>query len=397
MSRLAQSKGNQAATRHGDQDGELHVLQSFSELRLQQADTDGTLIDICPVCKSSRYLNKSMRFLVNPECYHKMCESCVDRIFSHGPNKCPIAGCNRTLRKHRFREQTFEDIQVEREVDIRKRIAAVFNRREEEFDTLLDYNNYLNDVEDITFNLVNRIDVEATEKKLQAYSDSNSGAISENAALAAQEAQDMSALQAVEREQARLRRAAARREEDEERRARAEGRQDIINRLATGKGNADAIAEEGHKISLKRRMDRQQVVERQQSLQALTDVAETTNGSSGFVIKGLKAKRANEPEKAFDAFGGLQLEHTYFSLQNDYRWNWLDDARSDPSIVAGGYSIPEFHSRALCEAFSGLGVLVGDEVAAREAAKDDNMREVSTVSAARAGTGAKHVKTEDPF
>ena len=81
--------------------------------------------DICPVCKSSRYLNQNMRFLVNPECYHKMCESCVDRIFSSGPAPCPVAGCARTLRKQRFRKQTFGDIQVEREVDIRRRVAAV--------------------------------------------------------------------------------------------------------------------------------------------------------------------------------------------------------------------------------------------------------------------------------
>ena len=396
MSRAAQSKATQATARHGDQDGELHFLRGFSELRLQPNSTDGHVLDICPVCKSSRYLNKSMRFLVNPECYHKMCESCVDRIFSHGPNKCPIAGCHRTLRKHRFREQTFEDIQVEREVDIRKRIATVFNRREEEFDSLLDYNNYLNDVEDITFNLVNRIDVEATEKKLQAYSDSNSGAISENAALAAQEAQDMSAMQAAEREQARLRRAAARREEDEERRARAEGRQDVINRLASGKGNADQIAEEGQKISLKRRLDRQQASERQERLQAAATTAGGANGSSGFVIKGLKAKKANEPEKPFDAFGGLTLGHAYFTVRDSYPWSWLDDARSDPAIVAGGYSLPEFHSRALCEAFSGLGVLVGEEAAARDAAQD-NVHKISTVSAAKAGSGVKDTKMEDPF
>ena len=79
--------------------------------------------DICPVCKSSRYLNPDMKFLVNPECYHKMCESCVERIFSHGPAPCPVAGCHRTLRKQRFRKQTFGDIQVEKEVDVRKRVA----------------------------------------------------------------------------------------------------------------------------------------------------------------------------------------------------------------------------------------------------------------------------------
>lgn len=65
-----------------------------------------------------------MKFRVNPECYHKMCESCVDRIFSHGPAPCPIAGCARTLRRNKFREQTFEDLKIEREVDIRKRVMS---------------------------------------------------------------------------------------------------------------------------------------------------------------------------------------------------------------------------------------------------------------------------------
>jgi CDK-activating kinase assembly factor MAT1 len=67
-----------------------------------------------------------MRFLINPECYHKMCESCVDRIFSSGPSSCPVAGCRKTLRKNRFRAQTFEDIGVEREVDIRRRVMHMY-------------------------------------------------------------------------------------------------------------------------------------------------------------------------------------------------------------------------------------------------------------------------------
>lgn len=69
-----------------------------------------------------------MKFLINPECYHKMCESCVDRIFSSGPAPCPVAGCGRTLRKQRFRKQILKDIRIEREVDIRRRINTVYAR-----------------------------------------------------------------------------------------------------------------------------------------------------------------------------------------------------------------------------------------------------------------------------
>jgi CDK-activating kinase assembly factor MAT1 len=80
-----------------------------------------------------------MRFLINPECYHKMCESCVDRIFSSGPSSCPVAGCRKTLRKNRFRAQTFEDIGVEREVDIRRRVMHMYVTT-----TLAQYHNQAN-------------------------------------------------------------------------------------------------------------------------------------------------------------------------------------------------------------------------------------------------------------
>ncbi|KAG5440500.1 hypothetical protein PCK2_000434 [Pneumocystis canis] len=78
----------------------------------------------CPICRNDPYLNPNMRFLINPECYHKMCESCVARIFTLGPSPCPK--CGKILRKGRFREQTFEDTNVEREIDIRKRISKTF-------------------------------------------------------------------------------------------------------------------------------------------------------------------------------------------------------------------------------------------------------------------------------
>ncbi|GAM84342.1 hypothetical protein ANO11243_023360 [Dothideomycetidae sp. 11243] len=382
MSRTAQVRSGAAMARSGDQDGEPPLHRHFSRMNIDHSDQFDA--DICPVCKSSRYLNKSMRFLVNPECYHKMCESCVDRIFSHGPNKCPIAGCNRTLRKHRFREQTFEDIQVEREVDIRKRVAAIFNRREDEFDSLLDYNNYLNDVEDITYNLINKIDVEETERKLQAYASQNSDSISQNATQASREAQDFSALQAAEREQARLRREAARREEEEEKKEKREGRQSMLNRLASG---ADAKElEQEQKVILKKKMKEQ-----------ADRLAQNTNGTAGksdLLIKGLKTKKAPEPEKAFDAFGGFEIKPRYYELQERYEWPWLNNIRDDVVIDAGGYAIQEFHTRALCEAFSGLGIFIGKEDRHSTVGKEVfGKSQVGTVSAA-AVNGAD-VKMED--
>ncbi|KAF1812109.1 CDK-activating kinase assembly factor [Eremomyces bilateralis CBS 781.70] len=309
--------------------------------------------DQCPVCKSSRYLNRNMRFLVNPECYHKMCESCVDRLFSSGPRVCPVAGCNRTLRRQRFRPQTFEDIQIEREVDVRKRVAKVFNRREDEFDSLLDYNNYLNEVEDLTFNLIHKIDVDATEKKLKAYEEANKAAIRENEVLASQETQSLQAQEAAEKEHARLRREAALREAEEERRERAEGRLDVINQLARGEGNADEIARQGRRTLLKKSTARRV---------GTGDEMDTSDSAgTGLQFKGLRRRARPEPEKPFEPFGEVTVEHEYFVLKGHYAWDFLDTARTSQTYRAGGYDISEYCSRALTDAFAGLAVFVGEE------------------------------------
>jgi CDK-activating kinase assembly factor MAT1 len=66
-----------------------------------------------------------MQFKINPTCYHRMCDTCVDRTFGKGNNICPVAGCAKTLTFRGFRRATFEDLKVEREVDIRKRVMKV--------------------------------------------------------------------------------------------------------------------------------------------------------------------------------------------------------------------------------------------------------------------------------
>ncbi|KAI9012836.1 CDK-activating kinase assembly factor MAT1-domain-containing protein [Gaertneriomyces semiglobifer] len=103
--------------------------------------------DTCPVCKSDRYLNPTMKLLVSP-CFHKMCENCINRLFLQGPAPCPI--CKVTLRKSNFVAQTFEDLYVEKEVQIRKRVSRIYNKRLEDFKgNLRAYNDYLEEVEDI--------------------------------------------------------------------------------------------------------------------------------------------------------------------------------------------------------------------------------------------------------
>ena len=97
--------------------------------------------DQYPVCKSDRYLSPELRLLASP-CYHNMSisrgllcnlapkqgccrrESCIGRPFTLGPAPCPI--CGKILRKLVFISQTSEDLTVEKEVAVRRRIAKEY-------------------------------------------------------------------------------------------------------------------------------------------------------------------------------------------------------------------------------------------------------------------------------
>ncbi|MCJ1267113.1 TFIIH/NER complex subunit [Lobaria immixta] len=337
--------------------------------------------DICPVCKSSRYLNPSMRFLVNPECYHKMCESCVDRIFSQGPAPCPVAGCARTLRKQRFRKQNFDDIQIEREVDIRRRVSQVFNRRQSEFTSLLAYNNYLEEVETLTFNLLHNVDVAATESLLASHA-------AQNARNAGQDSASASADLSAKRE-------AARRKEEAEKRER--------------EGDSDAAAREGvQKVMLKKSTARRTAAEKAARLAAASSGAgdifgSSNNGSAtvvasdplGYTIKGLKPVPKPETERPYDAFGGLVpltlQPPQYYTPTDTYENPWLDNARSNPATLAGGYDLREYYARAMVEAFAGLGCFVGDEKLHAQAQAAEPEKEVAaamgTIGAAEPARG----------
>lgn len=253
------------------------------------------------------------------------------------------------------------------------------NRREDEFDTLLDYNNFLEQRETIVANLVSGTDVADTEAKLSEYSAEYATSIKRNKQLASQESASFQQTQTLEQETARLRREALSREMEDERRAKLAGREDLISRLASGtKADAEAIAREARqegmlKKSSARRGDEERIKRRQAALlSAEASNAATpapgleSNGSTGGanLIKGLKKIAVPEPEKAYDPFDGCAglLQRDYFTLKEDYPSPYLDSIRTNAQMLAGGYDLKEYYSRTLVEAFGGLGCFISEEV-----------------------------------
>ena len=58
-----------------------------------------------------------------------------------GSGICPECGV--PLRRSGFRQQLFEDPCVDKEVAIRRKILKEYNKRQEDFATLREYNDYL--------------------------------------------------------------------------------------------------------------------------------------------------------------------------------------------------------------------------------------------------------------
>jgi len=324
-----------------------------------------------------------MKFLINPECYHKMCSSCVDRLFTAGPAPCPIIGCHRTLRKRNFKEAFFEDLTIERESDIRGKVIAVFNKKEGDFATLRDWNDYLEQVETLIFDLTegNEKERAAAEKKLEGYSKGHKKEIEENKKenerirIAEKEAQLKA--EADKREK----RLEAARIDMEEKADLEKSKREVLDRLANNDGDAEAITQQAQRVILKKSSARRSALTNSNAnTDSRSERVVTRGGSSsgamdsedtgGFVIRGLKKKPVAVVEGPYDPFAGLdmKMKPTMFVLQDDYEYDWLKDAKTNPLHTTGGYDLQEYYKRTMFEAFSGLGVFIEDEVGQRESA-----------------------------
>ncbi|KAF8894406.1 CDK-activating kinase assembly factor MAT1-domain-containing protein [Infundibulicybe gibba] len=304
--------------------------------------------DQCPVCKSDRYLNPKLRLLVS-SCYHKMCESCIDRLFTLGPAPCPI--CNKVLRKLAFTPQTFEDLGVEKEVAVRRRIAKEFNKRRDDFPDLRAYNDYLEEVEDITFNLIHEIDLPQTEARINAYRAENAALIELNIhreeayALALKEQED------AERREREHRASELRREEEEEREEREKGKREIIDRLETSDKDASKVIARSRANALKRSTARS----------ASTSMLQ----SNSKLLRSRAAQSTVEPDVPH-----VPLQDNWYTYEDRYemRVGGYDDFMSEAVrkdregiMRGGGYRIEEAWERAIRGAVAGLDVppLVG--------------------------------------
>ncbi|SCU88670.1 LAFA_0E13960g1_1 [Lachancea sp. 'fantastica'] len=308
--------------------------------------------DMCPICKTDRYLSPDMKFLVNPECYHKICESCVDRIFSLGPAQCPYEGCDKILRKNKFKTQVFDDVNVEKEVDIRKRVFNVFNKTIDDFDgDLPAYNKYLEEVEDIVYNLDTGIDVASTEEKLRTYEELNKQLIMANIKRNRQDLDSFEQRQKFEKEMKLKKRQLERQIEEEEFANREWARKEIVNQLSSAEDPEDVIAHVKKTVKLKKSSARRKLEELNKVLKSNPYMT---------VSNGLMKKKDVVPFTPFN--GDRDLHKRYVLAESQYDDPFIKSLQTKKEYIASGFRADLVYDRMLTEAFMGLGCIISEEM-----------------------------------
>uniref|UniRef100_A0A7M4FLW1 CDK-activating kinase assembly factor MAT1 n=1 Tax=Crocodylus porosus TaxID=8502 RepID=A0A7M4FLW1_CROPO len=182
----------------------------------------------CPRCKTTKYRNPSLKLMVNV-CGHTLCESCVELLFVRGAGNCQE--CETPLRKSNFRVQLFEDPTVDKEVDIRKKVLKIYNKREDDFPSLREYNDFLEEVEEIVFNLTNNVDLENTKKKMEMYQKDNKDVIQKNKIKLTREQEELEEALEVERQENEQRRLLIQKEEQMQQIIKRKNKQALLDEL----------------------------------------------------------------------------------------------------------------------------------------------------------------------
>jgi hypothetical protein len=136
----------------------------------------------CAVCgmsegDSSNFTQSSLQTNATVGCGHQFCSVCVERELSRRKVfPCPI--CETAVKRVTLSTRSLDDVQCEKDTSWRRRVQKVYNKVESDFENLLDYNNYLEEVEDIIFCIVNEEpNAEEMKAKVKKYEEENKSLI----------------------------------------------------------------------------------------------------------------------------------------------------------------------------------------------------------------------------
>ncbi|XP_017662904.1 PREDICTED: CDK-activating kinase assembly factor MAT1 [Lepidothrix coronata] len=277
---------------------------------------------------------------------NQQCESCVELLFVRGAGNCHE--CDTPLRKSNFRVQLFEDPAVDKEVEIRKKVLKIYNKREEDFPSLDEYNDFLEEIEEIVFNLTNNVDLENTKKKMELYQKDNKEVIQKNKLKLTREQEELEEALEVERQESEQRRLFIQKEEQLQQMIKRKNKQALLDDLESSDLPASLL--------LAQHKDRSTQLEMQ--LEKPKPVKPVTFSTGIKMGQHISLAPIQKLEETLYEYQPLQVE-TYGpqvpELEMLGRLGYLTHVRAaSPQDLAGGYTSSLACHRALQDAFSGL-------------------------------------------
>ncbi|XP_076841704.1 CDK-activating kinase assembly factor MAT1 [Brachyhypopomus gauderio] len=301
----------------------------------------------CPRCKTTKYRNPSLKLMVNV-CGHTLCENCVEMLFVRGSGNC--VQCDTPLRKSNFRLQLFEDPAIDKEVEIRKRVLKIYNKRDVDFPSLREYNDYLEQVEEIVFNLTNNVDIESTKQIMEQYQRENRDLIQKNKAKLTREQEELEELLLLEQQDSEQRRLQNLQEEQRQLQAKRKNKQALLDELESSQLPASILLAQ-HK---ERAAHLENQIEQQKQ-----NIKPATIFSTGILMgQTVSLAPVVRVEEELYVYQPLRIQtHGPVVPELEYlaRLGYLNHVRTaTPQDLAGGYTSGLACHRALQDAFSGL-------------------------------------------
>ncbi|MEN2495903.1 MAG: CDK-activating kinase assembly factor MAT1 [Marteilia pararefringens] len=120
----------------------------------------------CPRCSTTAFSNPNLNLMSN-ECGHILCTECIEILFARNSSKC--YKCDKILIKSNYSETSYDDEEINKDLYYRKKIFNDFNLNLENFETEEEYDDYLEDVEEIIDNLKNNVKINETKSKIELH------------------------------------------------------------------------------------------------------------------------------------------------------------------------------------------------------------------------------------
>ncbi|KAF6068967.1 CDK-activating kinase assembly factor MAT1 family protein [Candida albicans] len=277
------------------------------------------------------------------------------------PAPCPYPKCGKILRKNKFKQQIFEDLIIEKEIDIRKKVSAIYNKTEEDFPgDLQGYNRYLENIEDIIFKLSysdDKQEIETVETELNKYEQEHKLEILERNMRESQRNDDLmkykEARERLKQEKLKIQKQM----ELEDLEYQREQQQELLDKLTNSSTTSEELIKQQQNQMLKRsnlRRKQLQTINNQldQQFNKINPFAKNNGVDSDDEQNGGGGGVNGSSKIPFTPFQGDRDLNKGYTIYYD---PFINKLAKNKQYLGGGWRLQNVFQQALDEAFIGLG------------------------------------------